>query len=343
MAKRAALVWVVASLSGSVHEARAQEPAPPAVVAVPAHRAERVRDWLSGQRERFSVEPAAELGDAPLSGSRILLLWDEWTLARHAASLQPIAPQATGLRATQPFVLAFAGDYALAVATSVPAAAGAQRAWHELAMDDAFAGRLGIVAPEVDGSPWLLAMRDRLERGESDGIGVAWWTALDGCAGTLASAYAPMLEDLIGGRLTACVGPRDLLRAAAERSPGSVRVESIAGPDRARFGLAVTADALPRVVDAARWLADPERVVQLAAAAGLSVAGEMPAALPPDIARKWWGRFQSDVRGRGRATELLDDWLDLVLFVLFLVCLLFVWRSLRKEKSLAARRRDSTS
>ena len=331
MASRAALAWIVASLSGPMPEVPAQEAAAGVVVTVPAHRAERVRLWLAAQREGVSVEPAASLGDGPLAGSRVLLLWDEWTLARHSASLQSSAPGAAGSPAAEPFVLPFAGEYALAVATSVDTTAGPGRTWHELAMDEAFAERLGIVAPEVDGSPWLLAMRDRLERGESDSIGLAWWTALDARAGTLASAYAPMLEELIGGRLVACLGPRDLLRAAAPRSAGRVRVESLAGPDRARFGLAVTAGASAPVLDAARWLLDPDRVADLAAVVDMSVAGETPAALPRDVARLWWDRFQRDVRGRGRATERLADWLDLVFFVLFLVCMVFVWRSMRKE------------
>ncbi|HZN38031.1 MAG TPA: hypothetical protein VFD82_04465 [Planctomycetota bacterium] len=336
-----ALAWMVAGLLGSVHEARAQEATARVVVTVPAHRAEGVRAWLSAHRAGFVVEPAENLGEGPLSGSRLLLFWDEWTLARHSASLRPIAPRA-GSPAAEPFVLEFAGDYALAVATSVPTAAGPGRAWHEIAMDEALAGRLGIVAPEVDGSPWLLAMRDRLERGEPENIGLAWWTALDARAGTLSGAYAPMLEDLIGGRLGACLGPRDLLRAAAFRSAGRVRVESIAGPNGARFGLAVTADATAPVLDAARWLADPDRVADLAAVVDMFVAGETPAALSRDIARRWWDCFQRDVRGRGRATERLADWLDLVFFVLFLVCMVFVWRSMRKEGP-PARSRDSAS
>jgi hypothetical protein len=341
VASRAALAWIVAGLAGQTHEVRAQETTARVVVTVPAHRAEAVRVWLSAQR-RFSVEPAASLGDGLLAGSRILLLWDEWTLARHSASLRSIAPK-PGSTTADPFVLPFAGDYALAVAAGVRAAAGPGVAWHEIAMDDTFVERLGIVAPEVDGSPWLLAMRDRLQRGESDSIGVAWWTALDARAGTLASAYAPMLDELLGGRLSACLGPLDLLRAAVERSAGRMRLESIAGPDRARFGLAVTGDATPPVLDAARWLAEAERVAELAAVVDMSVAGETPAALPPDIARHWWERFQRDVRGRGRATERLADWLDLVFFVLFLICMVLVWRSMRKEGPRPARPRDSSS
>ena len=342
MASRAALAWIVAGLSGSMPGPRAQETTAGVVVTVPAYRAESVRVWLAAQREGFSVEPAASLGDGHLAASRVLLLWDEWALARHSASLRSIAPRAAGSPAAELFALPFAGDYALAVATSVHPTAGTGRTWHELAMDEALADRLGIVAPEVDGSPWLLAMRDRLERGESDSIGLAWWTALDARAGTLANAYAPMLEELIGGRLVACLGPRDLLRAAALRSAGRVRVESIAGPDRARFGLAVTAGATAPVLDAARWLLDPGRVADLAAVVDMSVAGETPAALPRDVARRWWDRFQSDVRGRGRATERLADWLDLVLFVLFLACMAFVWRSMRKEGP-PARSRDGAS
>src|SRR5262245_2955758 len=155
---------MVAGLLGSQHEACAQEVTVPVVVTVPAHRCVRVSVWLSAEREGCFVEPAPSLGDGTLAGSRVLLLWDEWTLARHSASLRSIAPEVAGSRAAEPFVLPFICDYALAVATSVQNAAGPGRTWHELAMDEAFAGRLGIVAPEVDGSPWLLAMRDRLER-----------------------------------------------------------------------------------------------------------------------------------------------------------------------------------
>jgi hypothetical protein len=88
---------------------RAQEPVAAAVVVtVPAHRAERVRAWLSVQ-PGWLVEPAASFGDGQLRGSRLLLLWDEWTLARHSASLRSIAPQ-PGSTTADPFVLPFAGD-----------------------------------------------------------------------------------------------------------------------------------------------------------------------------------------------------------------------------------------
>ena len=341
MRSHAALVGFLGTLCAWPRQTPAQAALPtPVVVSVAAAGSERVIAFLSAQfGADITVEAVASIGATPPAGPRVFLLWDEWTLARLAGagalrSLQQeqVEVGAPPMDRAQPFVLPFAREYAVAVTVDVPRGAGPGRTWDELALDMAFHDRLGIVVPEVDGSPWLLAMRHRLERGEPSRAGIALWTTLDARAGRLASTYASMIEDLVGGRLAACVGPRDQLGVAVDRSAGRLRLEPLDGPQRVRFGIAVTADASPRAVDLARRLLESARIRDLAAAAGMVAVDAGPEALAAEVACAWWERFEHDVRGRGRSTERLAEWLDLVFGVLFLVCLWFVWRTLRNAE-----------
>ena len=304
------------------------------VVAVPAVAAGRVtpllREWFG---DTVAVQAVAAMGSERLAAPCVLLLWDEWTLARLAAvgalGSMPAPEDGNAARQGGVFVLPFGCDHGIAVDTRVLAAVAAPRSWEDLALHPDLHDRLGLVGPEVDGSPWLLAMQQRLLRGDREDAGVALWTTLDARAGTLATSYETMLADLTGGRLAAAIGPGWVLDEAVVRASGRLRLEPLAAPRRTRLGIAVAAGSVGPHLSVARRLAGSTSVDAVAEILGLAAADGAAAPLESDVARRWWLRFERDVRGRGRGAERLADLLDMLFGVLFLVCAWFLWRSLR--------------
>ncbi|MEO6595221.1 MAG: hypothetical protein ABIP94_10760 [Planctomycetota bacterium] len=303
-------------------------------VSVPAAFIETVTPSLvSWFGKSVHIEELTAIGNEAPPGPRVFLLCDEWMLARLAAvgalgCVPPLAAEGAGEPAMpMSFVLPFLGEYALAVAAELQ---NVPRTWEELALHPGLHDRLGIVAPEVDGSPWLLGMRECVDRGQGQTAGLALWTSLDARAGHLAGSYATVLDDLVAGRLVAAVGPRAALSKAVGDSGGRLRFAKLAGGGMVRFGLAMTLGAGDAVRSVLARLCESPSLRALADATSLAEAPSRAAALPADIAVAWWTSFERDVRGRGRATEQLADWLDVSFGAVFLVCLWFVWRSCRE-------------
>jgi hypothetical protein len=307
------LAVVAATIGGSL---RGQQQ--PITICVPAATPDRVGELLRGWfGDDIAVEPVASLAlAAPVPAEpRIWLLWDEWTLLRAAAA------------GAQVLALPFREDLVFVAEPGVLAAGDAAPTWEAIAMAPALHDRLGLVAPEVDGGTWLVAMQQRLARGEGVDSGYALWTTLDARAGSIYESYATLTRDLAAGRLGAGIGPRRVFEALLR---DATRLQAQVLPGRCARGLAVAAVAGERLRRIAAGLQQPDRLRALAAAAGVTVVDDHPAPLDPARAREWWQRFASHVRGRGRGAEQLADWLDVVFGVGFLVCAWFVYRALRR-------------
>lgn len=321
--------------------AAAAQQAPPVVVGVPAAVAPAVTPVLAALfGAEVKVEPIVAATEKPIPGLGIYLLVDEWLLARGAAvglfaplPELPAAPRDAPRDPAASFVLPFEADYAAAVAPEVAAAVGSPVLWEVLALRPELHDRLGLVRPEVDGSPWLLAMRHSLVRRERADGGFALWTTLDARAGALRSGYGELLADLAAGRLAVAVMPRAALDAAARAHPGRFGVVPLEEPARARFGVAVAAAAPAGAASVAVRLLQPEALRAIAGAAGCTVAASGPAPLPAADGLSFWARFEANVRGRGRSVEQLADWLDLVLGAAFLLLLWLLLRSQRRREA----------
>ena len=210
-------VWWLSGLGCSL--VLAQEPqAAPVVVGVPAVFAEAVRAPLQQLfADSVTLQPVANLGAQAPADVEVFLLFDEWTLARLQASqaLAPAGPTAaTPVAAQPPYMLAWTGECAVAVGGEIAAAGLLPDTWNELALNPSYRDRFGIVAPEVDGTPWLLAMLDRLERELVDTQGKALWRTLDARAGVLQGSYGDLVTALVEGacRLLLVCGGRSKRR-----------------------------------------------------------------------------------------------------------------------------------
>jgi hypothetical protein len=289
-------------------------------ICVPAATDARVGELLTDWYGAGVVLDAVATIPGPVAGEpRVWLLWDEWSLVR-----------ATGGPATS---LPFLDDLVLVVQQGIFVEDERPPSWEAIAMMPSLHDRLGLVAPEVDGGPWLAAMQHRLERGLGEDAGIALWTTLDARAGRLQDSYAAMTRTLAVGGLAAAIGPRRLFVDLLARGPARLDVHALPGA-RLHLGVAASADAGPRALAIAAELATPERARALAAAAGLAVAEPAASGLSPARARSWWQRFETQVRGRGRGVEQLADWLDIVFGLGFLVCAWFVYRALRDSREL---------
>jgi hypothetical protein len=318
----------------------AQAPSP-VVVGVPAAVAPAVQPVLaSAFGAEVRLEPIAAASASAVPGVDVYLLVDEWMLARGAGVglYRPLPEGAVNLPAApvdreRRFVLPFAADYAVGIAAEVRGPIGSPVVWEALALRPELHDRLGLVLPEVDGSPWLLAMRHRLEAGDGSAAGFALWTTLDARAGVLRAGYADLLRDLAAGRLAAAVAPREVLAATAATQPGRLSVEPLAGPSRARFGLAIAAAGSPEALAVAAKLLQPASLRALATAAGLELAAATPDPLPAADGLAFWLRYEANVRGRGRGVERLAEWLDLGLLAAFLLALWLLLRSQRRREA----------
>jgi hypothetical protein len=316
-----ALIAVLAAVG--VAPLWAQQPPPPAcTVSVPAVFAEKVSPVVQRLVEGVIVEASAKVVSAPPPAAQVLLLHDEWTLARLAAS-RSLAE--SGSRVA--YVLSWSCEYGVAVASGVvPTERDPE--WEELALAPSLHDRLAIVAPEVDGAPWSLAMRHRTAAGGSEDDGVALWTTLDARAGRLLGGYETLRAGLADGTYAAGLGPVPWLGHVVQDAGGRLRLARLRGSPRAVFGTALVAGADERSRTVVARLSEPAVVEELARACGMAAAPAVPAT-DPRRAIERWQRFERDVRGRGRDIERVADWLDLAFVVAFIACALLLWRFLR--------------
>lgn len=316
-------VWLSVAFGTVAAASPAQGAAAPIVVRVPAATPPSVAALLAAWHgDAVVVTATAALRDVELAEPAVLLLWDEWTLARAAAAAAP--PE-----------LPFVDEVVLVVAPGVLTGADRTATWEQVALLPTLTDRLGIVAPDVDGAPWLAAMQDRLLRGDDEQAGIGIWTTLDARAGRLAGAYSQLQDELAGGRLSAAIGSRRQLARTVARSAAGLGIEPLPGGS-VRLGIACTAAADERVRAVAAAWRTPERLRALAEAAGVDRGAAAPPALAPDVARRWWQRFELQVRGRGRGAEQLADWLDVVFGIGFLLCAWLLWRSLRDSPAMGS-------
>jgi hypothetical protein len=326
---------------GSLVLAQEQKPVAPVVLGVPAAFAEALRAPLGGLLgDTVAVHAIASIGmDAP-ADVEVFLLCDEWMLARLQArgvlgdtpGGLPTGGSAPG-PATGSFVLSCTGECVIALGDEVDAAGVLPDTWDELALNPGLRDRFGIVAPEVDGTPWLLAMSERLARQEGDTVGKALWRTLDARSGNLWPSYAELGAAALDGRVQVAVGLRGPLAQAAERSNGRVRIAPLKGGHLGRFGVGVAANASANTLGVVRQLLQPETMRSLADAVGLGVLQVSRSPLDAAVAQAWWQGFETTVRGRGRSVEQLADWLDLGFGALLLVILWFLWRSHRRREA----------
>ncbi|MBL8749376.1 MAG: hypothetical protein JNK78_09450 [Planctomycetes bacterium] len=297
-------------------------------VGVPAVFASRVAEVIDGIAGDDAVVVATGTMAASLSGEavHVLLLQDEWTLARLAAAdrLAPLDGEALS------FVVPFTVPVVLACADSGFVVGGADIAWDELALRPELHDRLGLAAPEVDGGPWLCAFREALRRGGSEDHGIAIWTTLDARAGRLVTSVDEVLEGLRGGSFAAAVGPANWFTGPSAQGRASLRTIPVRCGVQAAYGSGLLAGAPPAARGVFRRLDADTARRSLAAAAGFAVADGAAGAIDPGNAVAWWRRFDAEVRGRGRSVERIADWLDAVFAVLFLVVAFVAWRTLRR-------------
>jgi len=283
-------------------------------VAAPARVGELLVEWYGAE---IVVDAAAALSlAAPVAAEPgIWLLWDEWTLARAAGM---------GVRL---LALPFRDELVFVAAPDTVGDAGTVLTWEAVAMAPSLHDRLGLVAPEVDGGPWLAALQQRLTRGEGVDAGIALWTTLDARAHRLYGSYDELARDLGAGRLGAGIGPRQPFASVLRVAGPRLQVQRL--PGACARGIAIAAAAGARAQRIAAELRAPDRLRALAAAAGVTAA-DTSASLDPALANEWWQRFETHVRGRGRGVEQLADRLDLVFGIGFLVCAWFLYRALRR-------------
>jgi hypothetical protein len=285
-----------------------QTPAAPARIVVPAATPAAVAAQLDGWfGATATIETAAAFDDRLAAQAAVLLLWDEWTLTRAAAAGAEVV------------ALPFADAVVVIAEAGVTAVGGGLGVWEAVAVQPRWHDRLGLVAPEVDGGPWLAAMQHRLARGDRDDAGLALWTTLDARAGRLADAYAAVVADLVAGRLGAAIGPRRVLAPCVTRADEPRRWELLpAGSARRGIAVTVAGGAPERAI--ARALAAPDRQQALAVAAALELAPAAAGTVSVAQAQRWWLRFEAQVRGQGRGVERLAEWLDLLFGIGFLAC-----------------------
>ncbi len=311
------------------------------VVGVPAVFAEAARPLLQGWfGDELAVLPLLAVGTEPPPGVSIFLLCDEWLLARlqqrgalsewpverlGGADARPMAGEA--------FVLPFRAEYSVVLHADFQAQEATFTTWEELAITPALHDHLGIVGPEIDGSPWLLAMQNRLLRLEGEPAGMALWTTIDARAGRFAGSYAELMTGLADGSLLAAVVPRAVFEPAVAGRDGFLRVRPLAEPNHARFGLALAKAADPRAVAMVEQLLSATSLRALAAAAAMVTEVQSGPALGGADSLAFWQRFESAVRGRGRRVEAVADWLDLVFGAAFLVLLVLLLRSQRRREA----------
>ncbi len=291
---------------------------PAVAVVVPASMPARLGDLLAAlYGDGVVVETATTIRVPVPADPRVWLLWDEWALARAVAA------------GVQVLAMPFRDELVLVAEPGAVPDDGVLPTWEAIAMAPALHDRLGLVGPEVDGGMWLAAMQQRLLRGDGEDAGIALWTTLDARAGRLYDDPAAVARDLAAGRLAAAIGPRRWFHDVVDRHAVPLRVAAV--PGVAWRGIAVAAGGGERARRLAADLQEPERLRALAAAVGLTVVEPRPVSLQPELARHWWQRFDTQVRGRGRGAEQLADWLDLAFGIGFLVCGWFVWRALRNS------------
>ena len=296
---------------------------PVCVVSVPGVFAERVEAVVQRLVAGAVVAESPDVRHEPPQGADVLLLHDEWALARLAAAGALSIRADTGIAYELPwsceYVVAAAGD-------AVPADRDAQ--WEELALAPSLHDRLAIVAPEVDGAPWSLALAHRTAVSGTEDDGIALWTTLDARAGRLLAGYDELRTGLADARFAAGVGPLPLLAEVAKESNGRVRLVRLRGNGRAAFGIALVAGAGESARAAVARLTEADAIDELARACGM-LRSQLEPSIDPTRADAQWRRFERDVRGRGRGVEQLADWLDLAFVVAFVAAALVLWRFLR--------------
>lgn len=281
-------------------------------IAVPPRFAERVTPVL--HRELGAgVKVVATPSVTTVPAGDVHLLFDEWTLARVGTTVE----------------LAWESEYAVAVASNAFADDETERDFESLALRAAIDGRLGIVAPEVDGAPWSLALREALPRRGVDGVN-ALWATIDARAGRLRDSDAALIADLRAGGLDAAIGPVTLLAPVVAENAGRLRLDRLRGDARAALGFAIGATAGAEARAVAERLRDPAVQQAIADAAAVTLVARRTA-LTSTTALAWWEQFTTKVRGRGKSLERLADGLDLAFGLLFLVCGWLLWRALHRE------------
>jgi len=281
-------------------------------VAVPQRFVDRVGPVLARELgDAVVVSPTSAITTIPAAD--VHLLFDEWTLFRVGSVVE----------------LAWETEYGVAVVEAAFAGEGTQHDWEALALRSTIDGRFGVVAPEVDGAPWLLAMHDVLPRRGVNGV-AALWTTLDARAGRLLASDDALANALRAGTLDAAVGPLALLGSVVSASGARLRLDRLRGDSRVALGAAIAIDARAEVRSIFERLRDPALQQAVADAAGL-VRQRRATSLAPSTALAWWQQFETQVRGRGKSLERLAEGFDWVFGALFLLCCWLLWRTLRRE------------
>lgn len=292
------------------------------VVGVPAVHAPAITAVFAGMPERVVIAPMASVGTTIDANVEILLAWDALALARAASG-------ATAAFADAVPVLPWAVELGVAIAVGTVTDAGGTIDWEELALHPALHDRLGILAPEIDGSPWLGAMESAQRHGDRDDHVIALWTTLDARCGRLLDSEDALRTGLSGGSLAAAIAPRSRLGRTVADSGGRLQLASLRSGDRAPVGFLVANRAGVSAQRVAVRLRENALQQEIAAALGLSPAGVGTSGEDRRRLVGLWGRFETEVRGRGRSVEAVADRLDLVFGIVFVVIALIVWRSTR--------------
>ena len=281
--------------------------------ALPAAVGERLAEW-GGTGWVVAVGDAGDLGPAT---PEVLLLWDEWTLARAAAAGGEIV------------ALPFADRVVVAADAALLAAGEFEPTWESIALAPALHDRLGLPHAPLCGPAWPAAPRAPAGPGAAAAPRLALWAPPRARAGRACGSVAQLREGLLAGRYAAAIGPDGWFADLPTRAAGALRRMPLAGSP-IRRGIAVTAGADTRTYAVATALLASEWQRDLAAAGGFGLLPPAAPSLEPAAARRWWGRYVGEVRARGRAVEELADWLDLAFGIGFLVAAFLLYRALRK-------------
>ena len=223
------------------------------------------------------------------------------------------ALQARGLLAGAPQP-AFGLPYAM---IGAGAGAAATPAWDELP----FVSHEPVwLLPTADAEPglYLSWIAGWLARGKDEAFAFTWLRTLDARVIRYVESDALVRQGVAQGE-----GQRGIVRSRVPAAPGA---------PVAPLGWAAVATVAPwpELERMLAVVAAPEFRAKAAAA-----FGALPLSAWPDAAEqvRWLQRWRDDVRGQGHRAAVIEDWLDTILALAFVVFLVVAWRRLARSEA----------
>ncbi len=226
--------------------------------------------------------------------------------------------------------------------------------WDDL-LDPRYQDHLAVGTFQAMPDLWMTWIGRELRRGEGERRAVAWLTTLDARIASYAGSADDVRRALLDGTASFGILPRTVLGFAQDAGIGhALPTEDIAAAGLGVAWLASEEDPATAAVHAVlvgqpfnRELAEE---LQLVAVPRLGIDRSTPSVaerevldrlhplqLDPAVRRYWLELWEADIRGRGRDLEDLNEFLDMILAILFLCFLFFVYTRIRKSEGRRAR------